>query len=313
MASTNFVTGTVIASTWLNAVNNAVYNVLPNLAPLSNPIFTTPSLGMATATSINKITLTPAATGATLTITDGKTLRINSTVTIGGADNTTLTVPANASVQGTNTGDQPNFTAYKVSGQVDVVPATTTDNLTFVAGTGITLTTDNTAKSITINSPAVAPGASILLAQYTISTSVASLNFLTVFSSAYDTYTIEIEGLATNSGTPFNIQLAKAGVAETGNYVSPMGDGGTGTGTTLLSFSGSIGVGSSALSALLRITNVNSTSTLKVVSVMGMASTPIIRVGGYTGTNAVTGFQIVGNGGGNFIAGTVRVYGVKNT
>lgn len=40
MASTNFAYGTVIASTWLNAVNAAVYTTIPTLAPLNNPTFT---------------------------------------------------------------------------------------------------------------------------------------------------------------------------------------------------------------------------------------------------------------------------------
>jgi hypothetical protein len=49
-------------------------NDLALKAPLISPSFTTPSLGAATATSINKLTLAPPATSATLSIADGQTL-----------------------------------------------------------------------------------------------------------------------------------------------------------------------------------------------------------------------------------------------
>ncbi len=56
----------------------------------TSPALITPNLGVATATSINKLAITAPATVATLTISDGKT----------------LTVPLDATVSGTNTGDQ---------------------------------------------------------------------------------------------------------------------------------------------------------------------------------------------------------------
>lgn len=51
---------------------------------------------------------------------------------------------------GTNTGDQNIFQTIAVAGQSDVVADTTTDTLTLVAGSGITLTTNATSDSITI-------------------------------------------------------------------------------------------------------------------------------------------------------------------
>jgi len=51
-------------------------------SPLISPSFTTPSLGVATATSINKVTLTAPATSSTLTIADGKVLTVNNTITL---------------------------------------------------------------------------------------------------------------------------------------------------------------------------------------------------------------------------------------
>ena len=45
-------------------------------------LFRSPSLGVATATSINKVTITSPTNGATLTIADGKTATISDNITI---------------------------------------------------------------------------------------------------------------------------------------------------------------------------------------------------------------------------------------
>ncbi len=60
----------------------------------ASPTLVTPVLGVATATSINKLTLTQPATGSTLTIDDGFTVHAT----------------ANATISGTNTGDQTDAT-----------------------------------------------------------------------------------------------------------------------------------------------------------------------------------------------------------
>jgi hypothetical protein len=59
----------------------------------TSPTLTTPTLGAATATSINKVALTAPATGSTLTIADGKTLTANHSLTLAGTDATTMTFP----------------------------------------------------------------------------------------------------------------------------------------------------------------------------------------------------------------------------
>ena len=55
------------------------------------------------------------------------------------------------SSSGTNTGDQNTFTTIAVSGQSNVVADSTSDTLTLIAGTNVTLTTDSTNDTITIN------------------------------------------------------------------------------------------------------------------------------------------------------------------
>jgi hypothetical protein len=78
----------------------------------TNPTLVTPTLGVATATSINKLTVTAPATSAVLTIADGKTLTVNNSITFAGTDATTMTLPStNATIARTDaaqtfTGDQ---------------------------------------------------------------------------------------------------------------------------------------------------------------------------------------------------------------
>lgn len=75
------ITGTLSDQTDLNTA-------LGLKAPLLSPSFTTPTLGVATATSINGLTIT-SSTG-TLTITNGKTLSISNTLTFTGTDSSSV-------------------------------------------------------------------------------------------------------------------------------------------------------------------------------------------------------------------------------
>lgn len=68
-------------------------NVSKTVAWLESPSFTTPVLGVASATSINKVAITAPATSATLTISDGKTLAATQTITLTGTDSTVMTFP----------------------------------------------------------------------------------------------------------------------------------------------------------------------------------------------------------------------------
>lgn len=64
----------------------------------SSPSLTTPSLGVASATSINKVTITAPATGSTLTIADGKTLTASNTLTFTGTDTSSVAFGAGGTV-----------------------------------------------------------------------------------------------------------------------------------------------------------------------------------------------------------------------
>lgn len=116
-----------------------------------------PTGGGGTVTSVNAaggttgLTFTggPVTGSGTLTLA-GLLAPTNGGTGVNNGANT-LTVGAAASVSGANTGDQPLFKTIAVAGQSDVIADTTTDTLTLVAGTNVTITTNAGTDSITIN------------------------------------------------------------------------------------------------------------------------------------------------------------------
>ena len=58
----------------------------------TSPTLITPVLGVAAATSVNKVSFTAPTTGSTLTIVDGKTLTASNTLTFSGTDGSTLNI-----------------------------------------------------------------------------------------------------------------------------------------------------------------------------------------------------------------------------
>lgn len=83
----------------------------------TSPTLITPTLGVATATSVNKVTVTAPASGSTLTIVDGKTLTVNNSLTLAGTDATTQTFPTtSASIARTDAAQ--TFTGTQTFGAV---------------------------------------------------------------------------------------------------------------------------------------------------------------------------------------------------
>lgn len=68
----------------------------------TSPTLVTPVLGVASATSVNKLAITAPATAATLTIADGKVLTSSNTLTLAGTDGKTLTVNNSLTLSGTD-------------------------------------------------------------------------------------------------------------------------------------------------------------------------------------------------------------------
>lgn len=142
-----------------------------NVVLATGPTLVTPVLGVATATSINKVTFTAPATSATLTIADGKTLTANNSLTLAGTDATTMTFPAtSASIARTDaaqtfTGNQTingavigNVQALSGAGAVDVTSFATAFTST-ATGNALTLANGTAGQIKTIAYVAEAAGA----------------------------------------------------------------------------------------------------------------------------------------------------------
>ncbi|MGH9821811.1 MAG: hypothetical protein ACREDR_00915 [Blastocatellia bacterium] len=95
--SNQYVGGVGGATKFFTVLGNSVTGSGGVLVEQTSPSLTTPNIGVATATSVNKVTITQPATGATLTLSDGKTLSATNTTTVQGTDGQVLTF------QGTDT------------------------------------------------------------------------------------------------------------------------------------------------------------------------------------------------------------------
>lgn len=105
----------------------------------TTPTLVAPVLGVATATSINKVTLTAPATNAILTIAEGKTLTASNSITLAGVDGKTLTTNNNLTLAGTD-GKALTINANITLAGVDGKTLTTNNSLT-LAGTDATVMT----------------------------------------------------------------------------------------------------------------------------------------------------------------------------
>lgn len=112
----------------------------------TSPVFVTPSLGVATATSINGNTIT-TGTGV-LTLAAAKTLTVSNTLTLAGTDATTMTFPTtSATIARTDAAN--TFTGHQTIEGVTSTGATGTANFVFSASPIITGTGSITATTFT--------------------------------------------------------------------------------------------------------------------------------------------------------------------
>jgi hypothetical protein len=120
---------------------------------LSNtPTLVTPVLGVATATTINKMAITAPATSSTLAVADGKTLTASNSLTLAGTDSTTMTFPASsATVAGLAIAQsftaKQTFTGATSSLASSFINATETSTISATAATG-TINYDVTTQSV---------------------------------------------------------------------------------------------------------------------------------------------------------------------
>ena len=120
----------------------------------NSPTLVSPTLGAATATSVNKVTITAPANGSTLTVADGKTLTANNTLTFTGTDSSSVSF---------GTGGTVVYTSNKLS----ALSSTTSSELAGVisdeTGTGSLVFANNpTMSGVTINGNLTVSGSGLV-------------------------------------------------------------------------------------------------------------------------------------------------------
>lgn len=184
----------------------------------TSPTFTTPTLGAATATSINKLAITAPATSATFTLADGKTFAVNHSLTLAGTDSTTMTFPSTSAsiartdaaqtfsgtqtfggsvVPATNTVDSVGYTGMPANSQSAAYTTVAADAGKVVLHPG----TDNNARTFTIDSNANVP--------YPVGTVITFVNMINTVTIAITSDTMYLAG----AGTTGSRTLAAYGVA----------------------------------------------------------------------------------------------------
>jgi len=166
------------------------------------------------------------------------------------------------------------------------------------------------------------PGANgmLALASATIASPVATIDFLNIFTADYDKYTIEIQGLRTTSGgAALRMSMAVAGAVATAGHSGPVAhNGNLATFDSFFTVAAISSGSAQAVTLTLELRNANS-STPKSLGVRGVGlssdyATPValIAEGAFTGTSAVSGFRLIVTAG-TFAAGTIRVFGHRNS
>ena len=154
-----------------------------------------------------------------------------------------------------------------------------------------------------------------VLATATVTTAVANIDFLNIFTADYDKYTIELQNLNTANGNgSIALRLAIGqSVVSSGNYVSGSPAGSSGTDVQINLSSSVTGAGPFSI----EIRNANSPTGLCGIGVRGLGNSGsgiysfLAMEGALTAVGVKTGFRILTNG--LFNAGTVRVFGHRNS
>lgn len=197
----------------------------------TSPSLTTPSLGVASATSINKLTITAPATGSTFTLLDGKTFTVNNTLTLTATDGSTLAIGAG----GTLGSNAYTSTAYAplasptFTGTV-TIPTPFTIGAVSMTATGTQLnylasatgTTGTTSTNLVFSAAPALTGAGTITDAFTIinaTTSTKVLAFSLTGMTAAKTLTLSSSQTTTQTLTIPNITagdtLATLGLAQT--------------------------------------------------------------------------------------------------
>lgn len=293
-----------------------------NVVLATSPTLITPSLGSATATSVNKVTITQPASGSTLTISDGGVLETvgshHITLTASADSNVTLpssgTLITDSAATLSSLSSVGTITTGTWSGNFGTVSGSNLTNLTAANLTGTIPSTVLANSSVYLGSTSVAlnrPTGSMVLSDVSIGGASGALTTATgaVVVSASTAPTVgqvltAIDGVSAHWAAPGAADLSTAtgtlGVSHGGSGVTAS------TGTTKLVLSTSPTLSTSVLTDSTSFDLLNTTAT--TVNFAGAATA--LSMGSSTGTTTINNNlsvygSIVFNNGATEISSTV--------
>jgi hypothetical protein len=257
--------------------------------------------------------------GGTGVANTGKTITLGGNLTTSGANAVTLTTTG------------PTNVTLPTSGSLVAGGSITASGLTQSTAKllGRTTASSGAIEEITVSGATLSGGtltiagsALTLLATLT-PTAAASVDALTTFSSTYDNYLIELDGILPAANDVFWIRVANAGTVDSGsNYSQAIVHNSAGTLTNSAAvFAGTTTTAGKGLSGYVLIHNANDATNLKAISVFSVSQTAATP--GWTGTiasyayfaaNAISGVRFLWAAASNFSAtGKIRIYGMQNS
>lgn len=226
----------------------------------TSPSLTTPNIGAATATSVNKVTITAPTTSATLTIADGKTLTASNTLTFTGTDGSSVAFGTGGTVAYTG-GNLGQFSATTSAQLAGVISDET--------GSGLLVF----ATSPTMSTSIVSGTASFDL----IDTTATTVNF----AGAATTGNYGYDGTATSTSN-----LSTGAVGSGNTKTVNIGTGGAAGSTTNVNLGSTAGTSTVTVNGNLTVTGTTTTVNSTVVTI---ADTNIVLANGAADAAAADG------------------------
>ena len=205
----------------------------------TSPTLITPVLGVATATSINKMAITAPATGSTLAVADGKTFTASNTLTLTGTDGSSVAFGNGGTVA--YTANKLSAFASTTSTELAGVISDETGSGSLVFATSPTLVTPTLGAALATSITATSGNLTIAAAAGNNSVNLTPTGTGTVDVASKRITNVAEPTQATDAATKNYVDAVKTGlnvkdavrVATTGNLTVTYNNGTSGVGATL--------------------------------------------------------------------------------